>query len=95
VPGNGVTVTVQVSGQPDSSVPLVDLVNCGAALCGAWRLPAGQEIELDLPDGRGAVPGRVVRCEGEVLAMVFRQDGATAGRVARAIEFLGRHRTAA
>jgi methyl-accepting chemotaxis protein len=95
VPGNGAAVTVRIPGQADRKAPLRDISRGGAAVAGAWRLSAGQEIELDLPNGGGAVVGRVVRCDGLVLSVVFHQDDATAERVGRAIEALGRRRAAA
>jgi len=95
VSGNGATVTVRIAGQPDISAELRDISQSGAAIDGEWRLPAGQEIELELPSGGGSASGRVVRCDVGLLAMVFRQDRATADRVGRAVEALIHHRTAA
>ena len=95
VPGNDAIVTVRVAGQAGISAPLRDISQSGAAIGGAWRLPAGQEIEIDLPDGGGTVSARVVRGGGELLAIVFRQDDATADRVSRTIEALGQRRIAA
>jgi len=77
------------------SATLLDLSNGGAAVRGAWRLPEGQEIERGLPGGGGIVSGRVVRCGGGGLAVVFRLDSATAGRVGCAAETLGHRRIAA
>ena len=95
VSGDGATVTLLVPGQGETSAALLDLSPLGAALRGTWRLQAGQEVALRLPHGAGVVSGRVVRCGGEVLAVVLRQDSETADRVGRAMEALGRHRAAA
>ncbi len=95
VPGNGTTVTVRISGQADKAASLRDISLGGAGVTGAWQVPAGHEVELDLPNGGGAVAGRVVRCDGGVLSIVFHQDDATSDRVGRAIEALSRSRVAA
>lgn len=95
VPGNGAKVTVRAPGHADVSAPLLDLSPEGAAVRGAWGLAAGQQIEIELPDGGGAVSGRVVRCGDGVLAVVFRQDGSVADRVGHAVEALGHRKAAA
>ena len=95
VAGNGAMVTVRVGGLSGTPSVLRDLSLSGAAVLGEWRLAAGLGIELDLPNGGGPVPARVGRAEAGVLAMGFRQDAATADRVSRAIELLGRQRDAA
>jgi methyl-accepting chemotaxis protein len=95
VPGDGATVTVRVALQPDRSALLHDISVAGAAVVGEWQLPGGQEVELDLPNGGGAILGRVVRCGEGVLSIVFRQDSATADRVGHAIAALGRRGIAA
>ena len=95
VPGNGALVTVRVDGLRGEPARLNDLSLSGAAVLGEWQLAAGREIELDLPNGGGLVPGRVVRCDAGILAVIFRQDPATADRVGRAIEGLVNHMAAA
>jgi methyl-accepting chemotaxis protein len=90
VPGDGATVTVRVAGLSGTPCELRDLSLTGAAVLGDWQLPSGQEIELDLPNGGNRVSGRVVRCAPGLLAVIFRQDPATASRVSDAIEALGR-----
>ena len=52
-------------------------------------------LDVHLPGGGGPVIGRVVRCGEGMLGVVFRQDGATADRVGRAVAALDRHSTAA
>ena len=84
---------MRIAGQPDRSASLRDISRGGAGVARAWQLSAGQEIELDLPDGGGVAAGRVVR--GGVLSVVFHRDDATANRVGRAIEALGQRRAAA
>jgi ABC-type transporter Mla subunit MlaD len=96
VPGNGATVTVRLPGLAGTTAALQDISAGGAAVSGEWLLSAGQELELELEvQAGGAVSARVVRCGGGALSMVFRQDQATAERVGRAIEALGRLRIAA
>jgi methyl-accepting chemotaxis protein len=95
IAGGGGTVTVRAAGHADHSGVLRDMSLAGAAVLGEWTLPAGHEIELDLPNGAGTVMARVVRCVGGVIAIVFRQDDATVGHLRRAIETLGHQRAAA
>jgi methyl-accepting chemotaxis protein len=95
VPGDGATVTVRVADRPEIAAPLRDISLSGASIVGEWHLPAGQEVEFGLPHVSGMVPGRVVRCGAGFLALVFRQDHATADRVNDAIQTLGHRRTAA
>jgi hypothetical protein len=95
IPGNGATATVRIEGFPDATAPLRDISFSGAAVLGQWRLAAGQAVEFGLPGAGGLVPARVVRCEAGTLALVFRQDPATADRVGRAISGLGHREEAA
>ncbi len=88
IAGQGATVTVRVPGEPERQAPLVDISLGGAAVRGAWRLTPGAEVDLALPEGRGIAAGRVVRCTGGVLAIVFRQDADTSQRVRRCIASL-------
>jgi methyl-accepting chemotaxis protein len=86
VPGNGAMVVIRVARQADRPAVLHEISPGGATVLGEWRLPAGHEIEIELPNGGGVVAGRVVRCDGGRFAAVFRQDDVTADRVQRAMD---------
>jgi hypothetical protein len=86
--GHGTILTVRISGKPPATAELRDLSHSGAALASDWDLPAGQEIELDLPNGGGVASGRVLRCKDGFLILVFRQDRTTKDRVSRAMDLL-------
>jgi hypothetical protein len=88
VVAHGVTVTVRLRNAPAVTVALRDLSHSGAAIFGEWTLPPGHEVDLDLPNGGGFVSGRVVRCKGGFLVLVFQQDPTTKDLVSRAMESL-------
>jgi PilZ domain-containing protein len=75
---------------PAINAQLRDISGSGASIVGKWCLLAGEELELDLPNGAGSVSGQVVRCTGGILAWVFRQGPVTLDRVNTAIESIVR-----
>jgi methyl-accepting chemotaxis protein len=83
IAGNGAAVTVRTAGRDATRVGLQDISLGGAAVNCDWRLAPGTEIEIELPDAGGFVTARVVRSSDHRLAVVFRQDQATATRVDR------------
>ena len=85
IAGNAMPVTVLPRGGAEFSVTLKDLSCGGAALCCALYLTSGSEVEVGLPGADRLVPGRVVRCNGETLAIVFQQDPAVVARVEHAM----------
>ncbi len=95
VDGNGAAVGVAVSGQPEHWGVLWDISHTGASVTGEWTIPAGTEVTLGLPDGIGRVPGRVARCEPDLLSLVFRQDETSAALIDRALDALDPHAHAA
>jgi hypothetical protein len=46
-----------------------------------WRAGARTEVTIELPEAGGSVIARIVRSEGGVLALAFRQDEAMLRRV--------------
>lgn len=60
-----------------------------------WQLPSGAEISVELPGAGGAVSGRVVRSEGDALALVFRQDAGNLEQLDLALAMFGGEREAA
>jgi hypothetical protein len=88
-------VTVRVNGEPEKQAQLRDISITGAAVCGAWQLAAGHEVELELPFGCGAASARVVHAHAASLAVLFRSDKETLARVSRAVDTLQGNRAAA
>jgi methyl-accepting chemotaxis protein len=87
-PGHGAQVGLVVPGRPPMRVALENLSRGGAALHCDLALAAGSHVEVDLPGTDAAVPARVVRREGGVLAVVFQQDPAALARIDRALDAL-------
>jgi methyl-accepting chemotaxis protein len=87
--GNGMMVTLQLQGRPAEKVMLADISRSGMAVGFKGQLPAGTEVEVTMPGDRIPLPGRVVRTAPDgVMAIVFRQDGATLHRVDQAMATL-------
>ncbi|MDO9711057.1 cache domain-containing protein [Paracraurococcus lichenis] len=96
VPGGGASARLR-PGQGGAAVQaeIRDISRGGAALVCALALPAGAEVELDLPGAGMPVAARVARTDDGVLAVTFRQDPATLACIDRTIETIaGRARAA-
>jgi methyl-accepting chemotaxis protein len=82
--GMGMMVKLQIHGRPATQVVLGDISRGGTALGYRGELPAGTEVEVSLPRDPAPLPGRVVRTmPNGMLAIVFRPDSTTLGRVDR------------
>jgi methyl-accepting chemotaxis protein len=81
IPGRGASARVRGPGGTAFTAPIRDIGGAGVALDHAGALAVGAEVSLDLPGAGGPVPGRVGRCGDGELALLFRQDRATAARV--------------
>jgi len=86
VSGRGAAVSLHVPGSDPIQATLKDLSRGGALLRCDLTLPAGGEVDLQLPNAGGAVNARVVRAGGGDLALVFRQDAVDLERVDRALD---------
>ena len=80
---------------PHAAVVVQDLSRGGTAMACDWELQAGVELSVELPGAGGAVTGRVVRSDGRVVAVVFRQDAEALARLDRALAAFGGERRAA
>ena len=92
---SGVMVILQSKGHPSSRFALRNVSRGGAALACDWTLAAGTAVEVELPEAGGAVHGRVVRCDGGELAVVFSSEPGALARIDRALAALPRTRLAA
>jgi methyl-accepting chemotaxis protein len=97
IPGAGAMATLSVPGGADITAAIRDISLGGIALEGAARPASGADVPIALPDV-GTVAGRVVRADGAIIGVQFRQDEATlakVGSVLAAIRRLGEERRAA
>jgi hypothetical protein len=62
---------------------IVDISRGGLSCRCDWRAAAGTEVPIELPDAGGPVIVRIVRSEGGVLALAFRQEEVMLRRVDR------------
>ena len=93
--GRDIGATLRIPGQASMRVIIKDLSASGAALHYPGVLAVGGEVEIDLPYAGGSVTGLVVRAEGGVVAIAFREEPAMRGRVDRALATLSREQVAA
>jgi methyl-accepting chemotaxis protein len=88
VAGNGASVAVHGKGQ-DARASLCDLSRGGARLACELKMPVGTALEVSLPNAGGNASGRVVRCDGREVGIVFSSDPANIARIDRALDGLG------
>ncbi|HUN42649.1 MAG TPA: methyl-accepting chemotaxis protein [Acetobacteraceae bacterium] len=88
VAGRGSEATLVVPGKADVTSVVQDISRGGVALAYRGTMPVGTEVRVELPGVGGAVPARVARCELGMLALAFRQDPATLGRIDLALNAL-------
>ena len=85
IPGAGTEVSLTLPGTGEIQVVVKDISLGGVALVCNRAAPAGTEVKVGLPAGAN-VSGRVVRSEGNLLTMAFRQDEASLALLDRALE---------
>jgi methyl-accepting chemotaxis protein len=90
VPAGNMRVTLHIDGQAAIEGAVEDISRGGMAVRHDGQYPSGSDLMIDLPAGV-SIRGRVVRCVGGAIALAFRQDGATLGRIDRMLELLGQH----
>jgi methyl-accepting chemotaxis protein len=96
VPGHDTKATLTVprdngeSGQREIAVTLRDISRGGAALHSAWTGDAGVPVELALPGASARLAARLVRHDGRIVAITFRQDDRTMADIDAAIAHLTR-----
>jgi methyl-accepting chemotaxis protein len=86
VAGNSAEVVLRSKGQPEQRTIVKDISRGGIALRCDWKPEAGTEVQVDLPNGGGAVTARAVRWQDGVLALAFRQDEAVLRRIDQTLE---------
>lgn len=86
VPGGGAKARLTVQGRQEVEVRIDNISRGGVALTTDATGHVGDEVQVTLPEAGGAVVARIVRADSGVLALCFRQDTTTLGRVDRALD---------
>jgi methyl-accepting chemotaxis protein len=89
ISGAGTQAVLRPRGGAETRVAIIDVSRGGISLRSDLRADAGTELTLGLPGVAGEVTARVVRSQGGVLALAFRQDEAMLRRVDQALAFVG------
>jgi hypothetical protein len=75
-------------GNPEIRVAIVDISRGGVSFRCDWQADTGTEVPIKLPGVDGPVIARIVRSEGGVLALAFRQDEAMLRYVDQALALI-------
>jgi hypothetical protein len=81
MPGGGAEVVLRAPGHADQSVGIQDISRGGVALHCDWPLSVGSEVQLLFDGTDEPVSAHAMRCDGNILALTFRQDEAVLRRV--------------
>jgi len=92
--GGGMVAALRAPGREPGRAGVIDISCGGVALRCDWRLAVGTELMVELPQAGDWISARVCRCTGDMMALVFKQDAATLGRVDRAMSALTAQRAA-
>lgn len=87
IPGDGATASLRVSGQQDITASIRDVSQGGISLACDSQVPSGTTVQVGLPSG-GMVSARIVRSDGGVLAIAFRQDAVTVTEVHKTLDMI-------
>ena len=90
IDGRGLRARVRLSGQAEIEVTIRDISRGGMGLECDLKAECGSEATLLLPGTDDAVAARVVRANGGLLGLVFRQEAASLAQVDRAIDHIAR-----
>jgi methyl-accepting chemotaxis protein len=86
VPGRGAIAELLVPGEAPRQMVIHDISRGGIALRTDWSAPVGLSVGVRLAGAEEPVPARLVRAEGGMVALSFRQNEAVMQRVDQAIE---------
>jgi methyl-accepting chemotaxis protein len=93
--GNGVIAMIRLPGQPCTKAVVQDISKTGIALRHRSTTAAGTAVEVDLPFAAGLATARVIRADGNTVALEFDSDPAKLARVGAVVTNLMAARTAA
>jgi methyl-accepting chemotaxis protein len=88
ISGNGAQAVLRPPGNPEIRVAIVDISRGGVSFRCDWQADTGTEVPIKLPGVDGPVIARIVRSEGGVLALAFRQDEAMLRYVDQALALI-------
>jgi methyl-accepting chemotaxis protein len=88
ISGGGAQALLRPRSAAEMRVAIVDISRGGVSLRCDWRADAGTEVAMELMGTTGPVIARVVRSEGGVLALAFRQDEAMLRQVDQALAII-------
>ncbi len=90
IPGGGMQAGLRVGGRPEQQMAIGDISRGGVSLRCDLRAEAGEEVQITLPGVAEPVGARVVRGDGRLLALAFRQDAAMLRLVDQALDHIAR-----
>jgi methyl-accepting chemotaxis protein len=93
MPGGGATAQLTVAGHAEVQAIVHDISRGGVALMCSRTAPSGTNVKVVLPTG-GSVAGRVVRSEGGLVMIAFRQDETSTILVDRTLDMIKQRRYA-
>jgi methyl-accepting chemotaxis protein len=88
IPGGAAKATLRIGGTSVAEAPIGDISRGGMAVQHDRKFPVGADLEVGLPGGV-SVKARIVRCENGDVAVAFRQDSETLGRIDKALGIIG------
>jgi methyl-accepting chemotaxis protein len=94
IPGGAAKATLRFDGKPVVEVLICDISRGGMAVEHNSIMAVGADMEVGLP-GAVSIRARVARCENGALAVAFRQDGETLGKIDRALGIIRQDAVAA
>ena len=85
VAGNDARAVLAVPGRPPLHVQIADISRGGVAVRCDWQADVGTEVRIELPGTDQSVVARIVRSDGRMLVLTFRQDETMLRQVDRAL----------
>jgi methyl-accepting chemotaxis protein len=90
IQGGGTQAVLRARGLAEQLVAIVDISRGGISVRCDWQPEAGTDVRITLPGASEPVGVRVVRSQGGLLALAFRQDEATVRHIDQALDHIGR-----
>jgi methyl-accepting chemotaxis protein len=88
ISGSGAQALLRPRGAAEMRVAIVDISRGGMNLRCDWRADAGTEVPIELMGTTASVIARVVRSDGGMLALAFRQEEAMLRQVDQALAII-------
>jgi hypothetical protein len=92
VPGGTARATLHIGGTLVAEASIGDISRGGMVVRHDSKIAVGADLEISLPGGV-SVKARIVRCGNGEVAVAFRQDGETLGRIDKALAIIGQAAT--